>query len=258
MVGQDNGPPAESLTDITPQGECSFAGHSGADGAMDNAINAAISSVSAPGQEPPSNEIIAEARTRATDILQNLSGGEREGLNDLQNLTLSMGLPAARATFQFMIAAANLRGAAKKDALCAVAEFSAVTEVGCIKVDFFNQTSGKHDIAYLVLDKCPRDHNLGVQLDNLKVHVSDDKWPEVIRSISMLIHIGRVVYGQVARNNLDLIRRIHGYTPDDPCTKYLDLLVDRENTTLFLEPSWPSRIGIFIRLNADVQAELLK
>jgi hypothetical protein len=226
--------------------------------AMDDAIDAAVRATAVPGQEAPSAETIAAARARAAEMLRSMSGEDEAGLKDLQNLTLSMGLPATRATFHYMIKAADLRGAAKTDAMRAVAEFSPVTEVGCMKVDFFNRTTGAPDIAYLVLDKCPRLHDLGAQLDKLKVHVSDEKWPEVVRSLSMLIHIGRSVYGQTARKHLDLVRQIHGAAAGDPCTKYLDLQVDRENTTLFLEPSWPSRVGIFVRLNADVQAELAR
>lgn len=257
MSGQDSKTPAESHPDsAAPQVEFNMGTPAGR--AMDDAIDAAVRSTSVPGQEVPSAETIAAARARATEMLRGLSGEDEAGLKDLQNLTLSMGLPATRATFQYMIKAANLRGAAKTDALRAVAEFSPVTEVGCMKVDFFNQTTGAPDIAYLVFDKCQRLHNLGAQLDKLKAHVSDEKWPEVIRSLSMLIHIGRSVYGQTARKHLDLIRRIHGSAADDPCTKYLDLQVDRENTTLFLEPSWPGRIGIFVRLGADVQAELAR
>lgn len=256
-MGQDSGAPyfgqecKARLACADPQVEFNV-GPAARGGAMDDAVEAALASAAAPGLSPPSSEIIAEARARATDMLREMPSENGEGLKDLQNLTLSMGLPATRATFQFMIKAANLRGEAKKEALRAIAEFSPLTEVGCMKVDFYNQTSGSPDVAYLILDKCPRLHNLGAQIDKLKAHVSDEKWPEVIRSLSMLVHIGRSVYGQTARKHLDLIRQIHGSAADDPCTKYLDLQIDRENTTLFLDPSWPSRIGIFIRLWSSV------
>jgi hypothetical protein len=259
-MGQDSGAPyfgqeCEASLDCADSQVEFNVGPAARGGAMDDAVDAALARA-APDLSPPSSEMIAAARARATDMLREMPSENGEGLKDLQNLTLSMGLPATRATFQFMIKAANLRGEAKKNALSAVADFSPLTEVGCMKVDFFNQTLGAPDVAYLILDKCPRLHNLGAQIDKLKAHVSDEKWPEVIRSLSMLVHIGRSVYGQTARKHLDLIRQIHGSAADDPCTKFLDLQIDRENTTLFLDPSWPSRIGIFIRLSTDVQASL--
>ena len=218
--------------------------------AMDVATRAAIRSA---GGEAPSADVVAEARARASELLTTMSSNDEAGLKDLQNLTLSMGLPSTRSMFQCMIENSNLRGVAKKDAIRAVADFSPVSESGCTTVDFFNQVSGAPDIAYLVLHKCPRDHNLEAQLNKLKPHVLAEKWAEVTRSLSMLIYIGRSVYGQIARANLGLIRDIHGAAADDPCTDYLDLKVDVENTTLYLDASWPSRIGIYVRLGAEVE-----
>ena len=256
MSSQDNKMPAESPA--APQAKSDELG-AGVP-AMDAAVGAAVLMTAGSGQEAPSAETVTAARARAAEMLRGMASGDaaESGLKDLQNLTMSMGLPAARATFQYMIKAAGLRGAAKTDAMRAVAGLSPVTEVGCMKVDFFNRTTGAPSIAYLVLDKCPRLHDLGAQLAKLKVHTSDDKWPEVIRSISVLLHIGRSVYAQTAREHLDLIRQIHGSAASDPCTEYLDLQVDRNNTTLYLKKDWPGRIGIFVRLDADVRAELAR
>ena len=218
--------------------------------AMDVATRAAIRSA---GGEAPSADVVADARARASELLTTMTSNDEAGLKDLQNLTLSMGLPSTRSMFKCMIENSNLRGVAKKDAIRAVADFSPVSESGCMKVDFFNQALGAPDIAYLVLHKCPRDHNLEAQLNKLKPHVLAEKWAEVTRSLSMLIYIGRSVYGQIARANLGLIRDIHGAAADDPCTDYLDLKVDVENTTLYLDASWPSRIGIYVRLGAEVE-----
>ena len=231
-------------------------------GCMERAIDSAISSMVISGAAAPSAEIIAAARMRATDLLNAPAaargGGDERGLKDLQDLTLSMGLPATRAIFQFMVEAANLRGVVRAEAEERIAEFSPLTEIGCMKVDFFNQSTGAPDIAYLVLDRCSRYHDLGSELDKLKVHISDKKWPDIIRSISTLVHVGRTVYGQAARKHLSLIQQIFDGAADDPGTKYLDLQVDPKNTTLFIEASWPSRVGIYIRLGADVQAELIE
>ena len=54
---------------------------------------------------------------RATEFLGKLSDEDKRGIQDLHNLSLSMGLPAARATFTMMVEAAGIRrpGAAALD-----------------------------------------------------------------------------------------------------------------------------------------------
>lgn len=119
-MGQDSGAPyfgqecESSLDCADPQVEFNVGAAARGD-AMDDAVDAALASAMAPGLSPPSSEVIAAARARATDILREMPSEDGEGLKDLQNLTLSMGLPATRATFQFMIKAANLRGEAKRE-----------------------------------------------------------------------------------------------------------------------------------------------
>jgi hypothetical protein len=224
-------------------------GGGGAEGAMD-------ASTGLSDQDAPPAEVIAAARARAGEMLRGMTAEDEAGMKDLHNLTLSIGLPATRATFQFMVAAAGLRGAAKKSAMRAIAGLSPVTEIGCMKVDYFNRATGAPDTAYLVLDRCPRDHDLGAQLDKLKVLVPDEKWPEVIQSLSMMLHIGRSVYSHTSREQIGLIRTIRGAEASDPCAEYLDLKVDRANTTLYLEADWPERVGIHVQLGAEVATKV--
>jgi len=222
---------------------------------MDDAVAAAIR---ASGGAAPSPEVQAAARARASQMLNELGDEGAEGIQDLQNLYLSIGLPTARNMFLGMIKAANLRGAAKQDAMTALTKFSPVSEVGCMKVDFFNSSTNSKDAAYLLLDKCTKTHNFDTQVSRIKPHIPEESWNVVIKHLSMLIHIGRSVYGQIARKNIALIRTIFSLPEDDPCEQYLDLQVDGDNTTLFLDADWPSRAGIFIKLEADVQADLEK
>ena len=114
-----------------------------------------------------------------------------------------------------------------------------------------NKKTNQPDVAYLVLDKCPNNHCLSTQLDKLKNIVVDTKWPDVIRSISMLVHIGRSVYSQVARSHINIIQQIYNISKND-CAKYLDLQVDRDNTTLFLDIEWQNRVGIYVNFTDDI------
>jgi len=184
---------------------------------------------------------------RATEFLGKLSDEDKRGIQDLHNLSLSMGLPAARATFTMMVEAAGLHGKKKTKISNAILNISPVTEVGCYKVDFFNKDTGKADVAYMLLDVCHRDHDLGAELDCLKKHATEEKWAEILKHLSMLVALARKTYSETARSHISLIRGIFGLSAFDPCTAYLDYKVDPGNTTLYIDPTWPTRIGIWIK-----------
>ena len=226
----------------------------GAPGALTDAVEAAIRTASTANQTPPDAATVAAARAHAQQILGGEDPETAAGFRDMQNVTASMGLPATRATFHHMITASGKRGGDKLDATREVTEFSPVTEVGCMKIDFINIVTQKPDVAYILLDQCPKGHNLGAQISKLKPLVPEGKWPEVLKHMSMLIQIGRSVYGNTTRQHLPLIRKLFDLAADDKCEKYLDFRVDQANTTLYVDADWPNRVGIFVRLEAEVAA----
>ncbi len=229
-----------------------------ADEAMREAVARTLASMAETGQEAPDEETLAAAQTKAREMLREAGGDGDDpaaGINDLRALTSSMGLPAARIAFRHMIKAAGVRGAVKHEALAAIKAFSPITEVGSMKIDFFNRETGKPDVAWLLLDECRANHDLGAQLDKIKPHVAPEKWPEILKHCSTLIGIGRTVYAQLAKNNLALIRKINGLPASDPCTDYLAYKVDMASSTLYLSAAWPNRIGLFVHLDKDVPRE---
>ena len=205
----------------------------------------------------PETAVPPETEAKAKEFLKNIGATEsdREGLQDLQNLSLSMGLPTARACFRAMLAA-NASPATShkyyKEAMRQIANFSPVTEIGCMRVDFFNTSTNRADVAYMVLDECAADHDLGAQIVKLRTHVADEKWPEVVKHMSMLIHLGRSIYSQIAEKEKPLIRKIFSRPAAHDCADLLKLGVDSRNTTLFVDPRWPQRVGIFIRLASEL------
>jgi hypothetical protein len=174
-----------------------------------------------------------------------------DGVKDLKNLTLSMGLHAMRESLNIMVEEFAPENNIA-EIMQGIKDISPVTEIGCMQVDFFNNTTGAPDKVYIVLDRCPRDHDLDAQFARLKPHVSADKWTEVCKSFSMLIFIGRSVYSQESRKNIKLIQKIIGVSDDsgehmENVSQYLDYKIDPANTTLCLDNTWSHRIGIYIR-----------
>lgn len=211
--------------------------------ALQAATEATLRSIGGEGLAP---EALAEAQEKAKEMLRGMRGDECD-LANLRNFNYSLALPAIRLLFRHMIKAAHIRGGPKAEAIAAIRDLSPVTEIGCLKIDFFNRTKGAADAMYLLLGECPRGHNFDAQLAKLRPHVTAEKWPEIQHHMSVLVYNCRQIYAKFAADNQPLIRKIFGLPPDDACSPYLTLHVDVANTTLYLDESWPNRIGIFIR-----------
>jgi hypothetical protein len=195
----------------------------------------------------------AEVEEKAHALLDQIGATSEDaiGIRNLQDLTTSIGLPAARESFEAMLDANKVTPALRAAALREIKAFSPITEVGCMQVDFFNMIKAAPDVAYLVLDKCPANHDLGAELKKLKTVVDTDKWVEVIKHLSMMIYLGRTVYAAMAKEHKPLIRQIFGRSADHDCADLMTLGVDSRNTTLFVNPRWPVRVGISVRFKAD-------
>ena len=197
-------------------------------------------------------------RDKASEILKEDEAGAR----DLHNLTLSMGLHAVRQTFHFMVDAFGENNTGKKHNSSMrkkhareISQIHKVTEIGCMNVEY-NTSQGKKK-AYIRLDKCDIDHNLDTQLNKIRPFISDEKWPELIRHISVLVFFGRSTYSNMSRLHSDLIKKI--LCTDDNIDQYYEYKIDMTNTTLFVLPEYKYRIGIFIDLEEELnplEAEL--
>ena len=206
---------------------------------MEAAISAAVQSSVMPGDDMPTPEAIAEARLKAEQMINN---EDSEGLRHLHNLTLSMGLPATRDLYHQMLAASGLRGKEKKLVERRITDFSPVTEIGCMRIDFHDKLTNTANVAHVRLGECPKNYDLSTQLDKLRGRVAEEKWTEVLRCLSTMIHLGRSVYAKISQDNKDLLRIL----APDRYIEFAELKVDRDNTTLYLDSDWPNRVGIFI------------
>jgi hypothetical protein len=219
--------------------------------AMRKAIDISARSLTDLGMEAPDEKTLNNARVKAEKLL---AGEGAEGIADMRNLMLSTGLPAARAIFHQMIAAARMKGSARVKAETAIANFSPITEKGCVQFDFRDRTTGQPNTAYILLDECESNYDYGAALRQFLARLPEDKSQEVLGRSSMLFNSGRTLYAQLASTHLSLIRKINRLPSGDPCTKFLTLQVDMGSTTLYIDAAWPKRIGLLIHYKADVEA----
>lgn len=149
---------------------------------------------------------------------------------------LAMGFPSARIMFH---ALANKY--CREYLGPRIDEICHIQEVGCLNIDFFNKTENKKDNIFIFMKECNEKHDLDIQIDKLKPHIDEEKWKEVLKSLSAIILLTRSIYTSIYENNLDFIEELVG---KENVNKYNKLQVDNSNTTLYL-PDVDDRIGIF-------------
>ena len=184
---------------------------------------------------------------KAQEIINNTTKEDIEGLKNLQNYSLSIGLPAVRGLFQIMIEESVLQDGDKQKMFHQVSNFSPITEVGCTEIQFYNTETKLISTAHILLDRCPHNYDFGVNLEKLKKCISLEGMEKINYNMSMMIQTARALYRKIAKDHINLICYINGLKNNDPCLEFLDTKVDFANTTLYLQ-KFPitDRIGIKI------------
>ena len=169
--------------------------------------------------------------------------GEAAGLRDMRNLSLAIGLPAPRILFDAMVEASRGTNGEKEAWRRELGQMSEVTETGCIRIDF----SGEAAPAYLVLDACGPDHDLTAQLDKIYSRIPAGRRKEILKHLSVLVHLGRAAYALMATKVRPVLAQI-GEKTGGPASPPHALHVDFANTTLYVPHIGGRRVGIFVRL----------
>jgi hypothetical protein len=235
-------PPAE----VVPTAEAAAAARDAYDAAsvedraaLDEAVEAAIREQKV--HKTP--EEIAAAKAAALAAAVSL----KENLEMLDY----MGLPAVYPMFRAMIAASAESNRIKARAVLVVERKLKPRGHGGLEVTI--RSSGNADTPagtpvhkYVVLDECPPDHDTSAELHKLRRHVaSTDTWNKsMMINVSNMVHLARVRYQHAAIKQKNLIKRLF---PNADQAMFADLKVDKATTTLYLDPAWPTRIGIFVR-----------
>jgi hypothetical protein len=210
------------------------------------------------------------ARARARQIIDETRAAQAEakaagdedagalaGMQDMHALSLSIGLPVPRILFDQIIEASTATPARKKTWRRQVQAMSDVKETGCIQADFFDTRTREKNTAYLVLEECGEDHDLGAQLDKVFSRIAPEKQDEIKKHLSMLIYLGRSAYGQMMMKMMPTLSKAVKKIPIDAEEKEFDprvLGVDPTTTTLVVTLPGTRRVGIFVRLADEVTA----
>jgi hypothetical protein len=206
---------------------------------------------------------LEEVQVRAQEIIKESrgSGGSKHfdsvGADEMGKLTFAIGLPAPRIIISLMIEASSATPSRKKTWNRRLEEAcGGIKETGCIKIDFHDTINNKKNTAYLVLEECGKNHDMGAQLDKIYTRIQPEKKEDVVGHISMLIHLGQKVYHQVASKMSTVLSEIVEETaPSSPDGGPFDpnaLHVDPANTTLHIKsPHELRRVGLYVHIASE-------
>jgi hypothetical protein len=200
--------------------------------------------------------IIAETRRAAADVkesgtmLAHVPAPPLAGMDDMRDLSLSIGLPVPRILFTQAVGASTATKGKKKAWMRGIGAMSDVSETGCIQADFFDTSTQAQNTAYLVFDECGDAHDLGAQLEKIFSRVAADKHDDIKKHLSMLVYLGRSAYGQMMMKMAPLLADLGKKLPNDFDSRLL--VVDPDNTTLSLNIAGTRRVGIFVRFASEI------
>ena len=192
-----------------------------------------------------------EMDNRVNQLVDGKTEEDVKGLLDLQNMHLAIGLPSVRFVLTQLLEKTTHSFAEQKRIQSMIRDISPITETACFTVSYYNKELKSTRLAHLVLGECKRNHNLDDQINKIRHHLSNDEWLIIVRKLSELVSIGRMVFTQAVRKNIHILRTIMSYSEEEPCTQYLTLRVDPANTTMFVDEQWETRIGIYITLDSE-------
>lgn len=192
------------------------------------------------------------AEERARGLINEASGdsdGALAGMQDMHNLSLSIGLPVPRIIFGALIEETSAPGGRKKAWRRKLKQMSEVQETGCIQVDIQDAT------VYLVLDGCGPDHDLGAELDKVYSRTPEDRHEEIRKHLSVLVYLGRAAYAQMMIKMDDLLQEVGKKFPAPDSFDPRVLGIDPANTTFYSPSASERRVGIFVRLSDETGSE---
>ena len=204
-----------------------------------------------------SNVLLAEPAAEPADepeaptpeeIISKMSPEDLEGLQSLQNLTLSLGIPTTKTILRFLIDSSDQEPADKNQAYAFVETLSPITEIGCMELKY--QTPQKtQKVSYMLIDECAKNYDVVAELDKIKKDINPDKWQEVLHNASMIVFYCRIVYAKLVQGNIEQIQKWFRRSAGDRCDDIAVLHVDPTNNTLYckLLENYPKRVGIHIR-----------
>lgn len=183
---------------------------------------------------------VVDVEERARELATKMqSEGMREGLTDVMNHALSVGLPAVRKLFALIAARHRVIPVEMSDGI--IAGLSPVTEQGSIEVKYYDTKTFTEEKRYIVAELCVVDaaavdstipgcdqvFDFGAHIDELKSHIAPIQHPKLMHAFSQAVMFTRMAYAQYATE--DFMYTIAG----EAAPQYRILQVNPATSTMF-------------------------
>jgi hypothetical protein len=186
---------------------------------------------------------------RAQALAAGMTEEDRERARELQRCLIAVGLPGAQACFIALVNESPGSDDDKAAALAALAAYAEIPEVVCPQVAY--TAEGAEHLAYVVIRPCGADHNIVREFDRIRRYVPDEQWVKLMYTLNRVVQQTRMLYAAIFAALIDHVRTVWDRAPDDPCTEFASLHVDRNNQTLYAAPTLRGRAGVFVRLENE-------
>lgn len=206
----------------------------------------------------------AELEAKVRDYLNKQSPAAAEGMKDIQNMHLAIGLPAAKMllwySLEYLPAVTRDRKFANR-LRRAIDGVSPITDQSCFEVEYRDSGRGRQEKAYIVAQPCTGEYSALDQQEKIRRFVSADEWPKVLNYMSTVLSLVRSAYVDLVRSPglQKMLRLAHCLPAGADLDEHL-LLYFEKSRAVFSTKQWEGRpwrgVGVFINLEADLKAEL--
>ena len=222
----------------------------------------------AAGQDRQDQQEDDELLEQTQEILDNIKPEDIEKYKEFQKLMLAMGIPACKIMLNTLISHAscsdNVNVMKKK-----VEELSS-SSAGGMQIKYYNFDTEKHTFAYIIVNKCGKDHDIMYQLNKIYKYlykppvdsdsnneVPNPEWQEVLKYISMMIYLCRNIYETTAKACKQEIENLKILNEDGSPKDIEELMkihADPVTTILHLVPEWEERLGVYITTEDELES----
>lgn len=216
-------------------------------------------------QEQSSTRYDDELLDQTQDILDNIKPEDIEKYKEFQKVILAMGIPSCKIMLNTLISKATGDAMDISVMKQKVEELTINKQAGGMQINYFNPDIGKNTYAYIIMNKCTKDHDIVYQISKIQKYIykgvdenniPNPEWQEVLKYISMMIYLCRNIYettSKVCKQEIENLKILN----EDGSPKDINLLMQLEadpvTTIIHLVPEWEERLGIYIMTEDELE-----
>lgn len=228
-------------------------------------ISTAANQAAATSQEAATGQEEDDILEQTQNILDNIKPEDIEKYKEFQKVILAMGIPSCKIMLNMLISKATGDSMSISVMKQKVDELTINKQAGGIQINYLNTDTGKNTYAYIIMNKCTKDHDIVYQISKIQKYIykgvdenniPNPEWQEVLKYISMMIYLCRNIYettAKVCKQEIENLKILN----EDGSPKDIELLMKLEadpvTTIIHLVPEWEENLGIYIMTEDELE-----